>query len=100
MSRGRDLIRSQRPGPSLGPPPSWLSTAEVEAWHELVAASPARLHFSDSVSLELYARRLAAWRAQRTPDDVRTLYRFLGDLFIPMRKRRELLFPERRGRIG
>lgn len=97
MSRGRALLIAQLPGPPLDPPPEWLTSEQVRAWNEVVAAAPGDVfRLSDTMFMECVACCLSQWRAGFLgPEWVRELYRMLGKCFIPMRERRRLLFPER-----
>lgn len=92
------MLRAQRSLglPRIGPPPEWLTAAEVQAWHDVVAAAPDVLRRSDEIFLEVLARELTQWReGRRDPSFVRTMYRDLGRCFVSMHERRRLLFPNR-----
>jgi hypothetical protein len=95
--RGQRLLIAQADrSPALGPPPDHLGEAERWAWRDIVAACPDVLRSPDAAYLEMIARTLAAWRAGSGDRDfLRLLYRMLGDLFVPLRARRRLLFPDR-----
>jgi hypothetical protein len=105
MNRGRALLlvqlmnaRHRHQLPALGPPPDWLTAEEVRAWHDVVAAAPDVLRFTDGPGVALTASSLAKWRAGDRAGLLRELYRELGKCFVPMPKRRQLLFPERTSR--
>jgi hypothetical protein len=94
LNRGRALLFAQRPGPPVGPPPERLSAVEVEAWRDILAAAPDVFRRTDAHFLELVARTLASWRSgHRDRGSLRLLYRMLGNAFMPMYRRRKLLFP-------
>lgn len=93
-SRGRMLLRAQRPGPPVGDPPARLTIEQKRAWSDIAKTCPDVLRRSDSIWLELCAGALAHWRAGYR-GNVRLMYRWLGQGFMPMRARRRLLFPER-----
>lgn len=94
--RGRLLLVAQRPGPALEPPAGWLTSEEVQAWRDVVAAAPDVLRKSDGLGLALVASTLERWRSgDREPGLLRLTYRMLGDCFVPMRARRRLMFPDR-----
>lgn len=78
----------------LGEPIEHLQGARRQAWHDIVAVCPV-LCRPDEVQLDVTARLLAAWRANRDPLFTRPLYRWLGGLLVSMADRRRLLFPER-----
>lgn len=92
-TRGRKVLLAQadRNAP-IGAPPEHLTAAQAQAWRDIVAAAPAALRRPDEIALELAARSLAAWRAgDRTNDLRKSIYRWLGDFFVPMAARRRLL---------
>jgi len=94
--RGRLLLLAQRPGPALGPPPKWLTPKEANAWRDVVAVAPDVLRASDEPGVALVASTLERWRSGiREAGLLRLVYTMLGDCFIPMRARRQLLFPDR-----
>lgn len=110
MNRGQRLLMAQRPGAPLGPPPVRLSPEQVQAWHDILAASPDVYRRPDAMWLELCASSLASWRKvlqayafnpalcgsrEQMRAHVRFCYRVLGDGFMRMSERRRLLFPER-----
>jgi hypothetical protein len=97
-SRGRKLLEAQRTHgqPLLGAPPGWMTTSQVGAWNDIVAASPVRLILANEPLLQITAECLATFRAGRPEAvSVRMIYRMLGDFFVPMRDRRRFLFPTR-----
>jgi hypothetical protein len=95
------MLRIQRAHglPPLDAPPKHLSAGAVQAWHDILAASPIRdsFCFADEPLLGMCASELALTRAGKRSDleSLRELYRQLGMLFVPMRDRRRLLFPDR-----
>jgi hypothetical protein len=94
-TRGQRLLRAQRRGAPVGSPPSHLSQDAVRAWHDIATSCPDVLRSMDDLWLELAARSLAAWRLGPNRDEVRPLYRMLGQGFMRMADRRRLLFPDR-----
>lgn len=99
MSRGRTLLLAQarrRQEAPLGPAPAHLGPPERDAWHEIVAVCPPVLARPDELALELAAGMLVVVRAQGGDrETLRLLYRMLGQLLMPMRARRRLIFPQR-----
>jgi hypothetical protein len=79
----------------LGPPAPWLTETEKGIWNELVAAAPDVLREPDELLLVTLCPMLAQWRVGNRPEMLRTLYRDMGQCFIPMSERRRLLFPDR-----
>lgn len=85
----------RRWGEPLGPPPKRLTAAERRAWHEIVERAPP-LRRCDEIWLRTTATLIADWRGgQRDVPFLREAYRWLANGRVPMRGRRELLFPDR-----
>jgi hypothetical protein len=93
--RGQALLFAQRPGPPLGPPPATLTEDEVRAWQDIVDAAPDVLRELNRSYMYAAAVSLAHWRAGERDMGLRFMLRLLGHLLVPMRTRRQLLFPER-----
>ena len=105
--RDRQFIASLEGGGPPEPRPE-LSAEIQQAWREVVAAVPAGvLCPSDRGIVEAAAELLVRWRKlmplvpvldrEEVSQllSVREAYRVLGELLMPMRARRGLLFPER-----
>lgn len=95
-SRGRLLLRAQRPGKPLGPPPADADADEAQAWRDIIAAVPGDIfRAEDRQTLAHVATFLAAWRrGGMAPGATRALYRWFGEFLMPMAARRALLFPQ------
>jgi hypothetical protein len=93
-NRGRALLFAQRKGEPLGTPPTHLDHAQLQAWADIVAASPDVLRSSDRLWVEMASMLLAHWRSgsDRTMERLRMNYRALGKLLMPMAARRRLMF--------
>jgi hypothetical protein len=103
MTRGRKLLllqlqNARHPQPPLGPPPKYLNRKERRAWVEVVAVAPDVLRAIDQPAVAHAVVELVLWRSGHRERSLRLAYAMLGDLFIPMRKRRRLLFPDRAAR--
>ena len=107
-NRGRALLLAQRRprfrGRTLKPliegPPEPLSAEEHQMWDAIIAAAPIRLAAVDAIMLAATAQQVVTWRHLRlhglgSMEQLRFCYRCLGDFFVPMPARRELLFPDR-----
>jgi len=94
-------------GESLPDPDPELTAAQLQSWREIVAACPDVLRATDRAIVLAAAGALVIWRRhgelERILGDaaaprligVRETYRVFGVLFMPMRERRRLLFPDR-----
>jgi hypothetical protein len=85
----------RRWGRCLGSPSEQLNAQEREVWHAIVTVTPP-LRLSDSIWLRTCAVMVVDWRHghQRDLSHLREIYRWLGLGRVPMRARRELLFPD------
>jgi hypothetical protein len=87
-------------GNPLRAEPEELDFAARRAWNDILAASETRHRMLDyhAPFIEITARFLASWRrGQCTREHLRPLVRALGDVGVPERERRRLLFPDRIG---
>lgn len=93
----RDILETAKRqwGEPLGGPPRRFAAAQRRAWFEIVERAPP-LRRSDEIWLRTTAMLIADWRGgQRDVAFLREAYRWLAGGGVPMRARRELLFPER-----
>jgi hypothetical protein len=78
----------------LGEPPPSLTTAEMQAWHAIVASCPDVLRSGDSGFVRLCAIHLAQWqRREIGPGSLRLLVRLFDQLLMSPTARRALLLP-------
>lgn len=79
----------------LAGPPEQLPAELAPVWHEIARAMSVGPTTADAHYLELMTRELAHWRAHGGDRAaLRDLYRGFGQIIVPMRSRRALLFPD------
>lgn len=79
----------------LAGPPELLPGELAPVWREIASAMSVPPTTADELYLELMTRELAHWRAHGGDRAaLRDLYRGFGQMVVPMRARRALLFPD------